>query len=267
MRRTLLIDADIVAYVGSATAQRSYNFNGPDEDPFVTADLDEATGIAKERIDMIVNHLKPDDVIVCLSDDFSSFRKNLIDETYKGTRTAERPLQLYEVKDWLRDNYEIAELPHLEADDVMGILATDPSRSDERIIVSEDKDMMTIPGRLYRPQNNIRSDGGLYKQPRILDITEREAWRFHFWQAIVGDATDGYKGAFRVGKKSIYAEAVLEAEDEEEAWEWVIAAHQKAGGDENDALVQARLARILQHSDYEKGRVKLWLPPYSGERE
>lgn len=266
MRRNLLVDADIFAYVASSSTQRSYNFNGPDADPFVSADLDEAIESAESHINDLIDHLKPDDVTICLSDDFSSFRKNLIDKTYKGTRTAERPVQLYAVKDWLRDTYETEERPHLEADDVMGILATDPSRTDERIIVSADKDMMTIPGRLYRPQNNIRADGKLYKKPRILDITEKEAWRFHFWQAIVGDATDGYGGAYRVGKKSIYAEAVLEADDPEDAWEWVIAAHQKAGGDENDALVQARLARILQHEDYEDGRVKLWLPPYSGER-
>ena len=267
MKRTLLVDADIFAYMSSASTQRSYAFNGPDADPFVSADYDEAIEAAEDQINGLIDHLQPDDVTICLSDDFSSFRKKLIDPSYKGTRTAERPRQLYEVKDWMRETYEVAELPHLEADDVMGILATDPSRTDERIIVSADKDMMTIPGRLYRPQLNVRKDGQLYAKPRILNITEREAWRFHFWQAIVGDATDGYKGAFRVGKNSIYAEAVLEAADEEEAWEWVIAAHQKAGGDENDALKQARLARILQFSDYENDRVKLWLPPYSGERE
>lgn len=260
MTRTLLVDADLLAYVASAATQRSYHFDGPDAPPAISADFNEAKEAAEQQINKLIDRLQPDDLIICLSDDFSSFRKDRIDPTYKATRTAERPQQLYPIKDWLRSEYIVEERPALEADDVMGIIATDPNRTDERIVVSADKDLMTVPGKLYRPQLDV---GG--KHPPILTISKQDAWRFHFWQAIVGDTTDGYPGAFKVGAKSIYAEAVLEAEDEEDAWEWVIAAFHKAGRGEAEALVQARLARILQFQDYDGHRPLLWLPPYSGE--
>ncbi|AKM09378.1 hypothetical protein [Croceicoccus naphthovorans] len=267
MTRTVLLDADLLAFMSSAATQRSYDFPSDDGTPAISADLDDAIEKAEDQINRLIDRLKVDELIVCLSDDFSSFRKDRIDSTYKEHRTSERPQQLYPLKDWLRETYDVEERPTLEADDVMGIIATDPERSDERIIVSADKDMLTIPGKLYMPHRQTTKSGAWSKRPIIYNVTPTQAWRFHFWQAIVGDQTDGYKGAFRVGPKSHYAEAVLEADDEEEAWEWVISAFHKAGQTEAEAVVQARLARILQYEDYENERPKLWLPPYSGERD
>lgn len=258
MTRTLLVDADLLAYVASAATQRSYAFDGPDAPPAVSADFDEATAAAEQQIQKLIDRLQPDEVAICLSDDFRNWRKERIDPAYKGHRTAERPIQLYPIKDWLRANYIVEERPTLEADDVMGILATDPSRTDERIIVSADKDMMTVPGLLYRPQLDKGS-----KTPPILRISPLEAIRFHFWQAIVGDQTDGYPGAPGVGPKSPFAEDVMEAGCEEEAWWEVLMAFHKAGLDEDAAVKQARLARILQFEDYDGRRPLLWNPPFS----
>jgi DNA polymerase-1 len=262
MTRTLLVDADLLAYRASAATQRSYAFDGPEAPPAVVADLDEATTAAEEALQRLIDRLQPDEVTVCLSDDLVSWRHDRVDPAYKAHRTAERPLQLYGVKDWLRETYDVAEIPTLEADDVMGIIATDPSRTDERIIVSADKDMMTIPGLLYRPHLQLDAQGKFLKEPRILEISPLEAIRFHFWQAIVGDTTDGYPGAPGVGPKSPFAEDVLEAECEEEAWWEVLMAFHKAGLDETDAIRQARLARILQFEDFD-GRPILWNPPFS----
>ncbi|WP_161554078.1 hypothetical protein [Novosphingobium meiothermophilum] len=260
--RTLLVDADLLAYRSSAATQRSYDWNG-DGNKSTAASFDDAKAAAEAELERLIDILKPDEVTICLSDDFRSFRKDRIDPTYKELRSAtERPVYLYEIKDWMRSEYTVEERPWLEADDVMGIIATDPSRTDERIMVSADKDMMTIPGKLYRP--HVQKDP---KRPLIFDITPIQAIRFHFWQTIVGDQTDGYPGAPGVGAKSIWAESVLEAEDELEAWEDVLCAFYSKGLDEHDALVQARLARILQHQDYDGVRPILWLPPYLSEAE
>lgn len=263
MTRTLLVDADLLAYKASAATQRSYAFDGPDAPPAVVADLEEAAQAAEEQIQRIIDRLNPDEVIICLSDDLVSWRRDRVDPSYKAHRTSERPQQLYPVKDWLRETYDVAEHPALEADDVMGIIATDPSRTDERIIVSADKDMMTIPGLLYRPQ----LDTDRRKPPPLFRITPLEAIRFHFWQTIVGDQTDGYPGAPGVGPKSPFAEDVLEAGCEEEAWWEVLMAFAKAGLDEDAAVKQARLARILQFQDYDGRRPLLWNPPFSGDFE
>lgn len=255
MTRTILIDADILAYRASAATQQTYLWDG--STPSTAAHLDQATEAVEEEVMRLVDHLKADDVIVCLSDDFSSFRKHLVDPTYKGIRASvEKPVHLYDVKDFLRETYTTEERPTLEADDVLGILATDPSRKDERIIVSADKDLMTVPGRLYRPQHQHDA-----KRAHILDITPLEAIRFHFWQTITGDSTDGYPGCPGIGPLSPFAEDVLAAESEEEAWEEVIHAYGSKGLTEEHAIRQARLAHILQFGDYTDRRVSLWVPP------
>jgi DNA polymerase-1 len=43
-------------------------------------------------------------------------------------------------------------------------------------------------------------------------------------------------------------------------WKIVVKAYEKAGMNEQDALQQARVARILRHGEYDKktGEVKLW---------
>lgn len=251
MTRTLLIDADILAYRSSSANQRSYDWgNGIAS---VAADEAAARRYAEEEVERLANRLKADEVLICLSDDFNSFRKDRIWRGYKELRTAtERPVHLYDMKRWLSEEYETALWPTLEADDVMGIIATDPSRTDERIIVSADKDLMTVPGKLFRPQ---------HAKLGILDITPLQAVRFHFWQTLVGDTTDGYPGLRGVGPLSHWAEDVLEAESEEEAWDTVLAAYGSKGLTETEALVQARLARILQFPDWDGRSVRLWLPP------
>ncbi|MCR5870686.1 MULTISPECIES: hypothetical protein [unclassified Sphingomonas] len=260
MTRTLLVDADLLSYRSSAATQKGYKWDG--ETVSVSADFEAAKRYAEDELNRLIDRLQPDEMIVCLSDDLTSFRKDRIDRTYKSARAStERPVYLYDVKDWLRSEYIVEERTALEADDVMGIIATDPSRTDERIIVSADKDMMTVPGLLYRPQGQVDEKGRPLKKPRILDISEIEAIRFHFWQTIVGDTTDGYPGAPGVGKLSPYAQDVLEAETEEEAWEEVLMAFAHVGRDEDAAIRQARLARILQYRDYDGRSPLLWLPP------
>lgn len=259
MTRTLLIDADLLAYRTTAANQRSYDWDG-DGQKAIAADEEAARRQAEKEVEQLADKLKADEVLICLSDDFSSFRKDRIDPTYKAIRAAaERPVHLYDLKDHLATVYDHVRWTALEADDVMGIIATDPSRTDERIIVSADKDLMGIPGKLHRPAVR-HHDGRLIRPAATIDITPLEAIRFHFWQAIVGDITDGYPGARGVGDKSIYAQDVLEAETEEEAWGIVLEAFSGRGG-EDEALKQARLARILQFVDYDGRSPRLWLPP------
>jgi DNA polymerase-1 len=125
----------------------------------------------------------------------------------------------------------------------MGILATSDIIDGEKVIVSEDKDMMTIPGLLWR-SNDMHS------------ITEEQADYYHLYQTLIGDTADGYPGLRGVGDKK--ATELLK----KPTWETVVTAFEKAGQSEKDALVQARLARILRASDYnfEYGQPILWSP-------
>jgi DNA polymerase-1 len=261
-KRTLLIDADIIAYRAAAAAQDTIDWGGGQVT--IDARLDEAIQSADNDIDFFMEKLKADDCVICLSDDIDNFRKG-VDPTYKQLRTTQaRPVHLYDVKEYLRDTYKSETWPLLEADDVMGILSTQPHEG-ERIIVSMDKDMRTIPGLLCQPKVDLSKPGGLAL--KIEEIDELSAIKFHFWQTIVGDATDGYPGCPGVGPASQYAEDVLFAESEEEAWDEVLMAYATKGLTEAEALVQARLAFILRDGYLDGKWVKLWLPPYLADTE
>lgn len=197
------------------------------------------------------------DLIICLSDDLQNFRKDIYPAYKAKRRTSVRPIHLYDVKEWFGEKYDTRVYPRLEGDDVMGILATEPHTGD-RIIVSADKDMMTVPSLLYRPQE---ADLG------VMSISHLDSIRFLFWQTIVGDATDGYPGCPGVGKFSVYAQDVLEAEDEIEAWDEVLMAYASKGLDESHAVIQCNLARILVHGAWDGKRVTPWVPPIIDEVE
>jgi len=242
MKPQLLIDADIVAFRCAARAETLTAFGktvGPLED--CLADID-------QMIDGYLKRLKASRPIMALSCREANFREAVL-PTYKHSRSKSvdsRPTYLTEAKAHLRDQYESVLRYSLEGDDVLGILQTDST-----IIVSEDKDLRTVPGKLYNPR---RDEVG------VIDITPLEANQFLMWQTICGDSTDGYKGALGVGKRSPYAEAVLAA-DADELWDIVTDAYASVDMTEDEAIVQARCAKILTSEFYdEKTGVRLWTP-------
>jgi hypothetical protein len=135
----------------------------------------------------------------------------------------------------------------------MGILATKPGKQ-HKIIVSQDKDMKSIPATVW--------DGC-----DLVPVSEYDADYFHMTQTLTGDVTDGYKGCPGVGPKK--AEAIIPKLDKDnmpymvsEWWARVKEAYVKAKLTEEDALKNARLARILRWSDWdtENKRPILWTP-------
>jgi len=247
---TLLIDADIVAYKAATLNQEEYDFGSGD---CVVLDEKKAQRDVDEIIELYCGDLFADDVIICLTDPEVNFRKQL-DPTYKSNRAnVEAPKLLKPIKDYLAKAYKSYIRPRLEADDVMGILSTHPTLIDgDTIIVSEDKDMRTIPAKVYHPN---RPENG------VMDISLEDADRFHMWQVICGDSTDGYPGCKGVGKTSVYAEEVISA-DREDLWDIVLEAYASKGKSEDDAILQARHARILRSCDYNftKKKIRLWTP-------
>lgn len=226
--------------------------------------LNEAINKFESIVADIREHLKPDRVVFALSDSAPLRWRNDVMPTYKMNRKAvRRPLVYKPLRAYCHEAYETFERAGLEGDDILGILATRPDES-ERIIVSIDKDMKTIPGKLFN-----------YDKPElgVVTVTEDEADYMHMVQTLSGDATDGYKGCPKIGK--ITAEKLLAAAwtaddpsasvrwfDGEKAWAIVVAAYQKAGLNEAVALENARVARILRASDYDfpNKRPILWNP-------
>jgi DNA polymerase-1 len=182
--------------------------------------------------------------------DIPNWRMSVL-HTYKRQRAnVRKPLVLKPIRQWMLDKLQAAMRPTLEGDDVMGIYATWVGLKGDKIIVSIDKDMKTIPGLYLRTLDDD-----------VEQITEDEADYFHMYQTLMGDATDGYSGLPGVGPKK--AMAILEEVPPSECWAAVVAAYAAKGLGEQEALTQARVARILRASDYDfkTKRPILWTPP------
>jgi len=230
MTRTLLIDGDIVIYQYSATVEKEVNWG--DDVWSLWADAKEAKKLILQYIDLLMEKTAADKLVFCFTGK-DNFRKN-ISNTYKSNRKDKRKPVCYKaIKEWLEENYDTEEWYGLEADDVLGILATSGDRfiEGEKVIVSEDKDLKTIPCKLWR-------------SGELLEITKEEADYNHLFQTLTGDSTDGYSGLRGVGE--VKAKTILAVP----TWESVENAFIKAGYTKEDALTQARLARILRFEDY-----------------
>jgi DNA polymerase-1 len=183
------------------------------------------------------------EVVVTLSGS-NNFRKT-VEPTYKwGRKKTRKPVGYKALTEWVKETYNTIQVDCLEADDVMGILGSVPQT--KAIVVSDDKDMKSVPSKLYRPTTEER-----------LTISEADADRYFYTQTLTGDVTDGYAGCPKIGPKT--AEKVLGSHP---TWNAVVAAYQKENLTADYALTQARLARILRHQDWdEEGQaVKLWEP-------
>ena len=253
MSRTILVDADIMAYVASSGTEGVFYFDGEDAPPAVEENLEAALEIAERDIERIANKLKATKVIVCLTDD-DNFRLGVYPQ-YKSNRAdVRRPSTLKRVKDFYAEKFECYQRPGLEADDCMGILATSAKLvPGEKVIVSSDKDMQTIPGLLFNPNKD--------KKPRTIEPLAAD--RYFMQQTLTGDATDGYPGCRGVGPKSKYVAALAEAPSLREMWKVVLEGYASKGFTPEDALVQARCARILRATDWDfaERRPRLWTPP------
>lgn len=260
MTTIALIDGDIFAYEAAAAAEEPIYWG----DDLWTLHAFETP--AKEALDTRIRSLQEaveaDQVIVALSDS-DNFRKRIL-PTYKSNRANTRkPMLLKPLKQYLRDTFKTYERPSLEGDDVLGILATWPALKGDKVIVSKDKDFRSIPAKVFyanRPEEGV------------LEVSEFEADKYHMLQTLTGDTTDGYKGCPNCGP--VKAERVLQAAIDEGTpwatqaqlrqlfWQHVVATYTKAGLSEEEALVQARCARILRATDYDFKNKEpiLWTP-------
>lgn len=246
MTTTLLIDGDILAYWACSGVEEATDWGN--DWWTLTADARQAKQMVDAQIAQYKSLLGADKVTIAFSDAEDNWRWSVL-PSYKGNRCGKRkPICYVPVREYAMEMYNGVVMPRLEADDVLGLLSTGPKIKGRKIIVSEDKDLKTIPGLLYNPN---RAEEGLR------EITLEEADRWHLLQTLTGDAVDNYKGCPGIGP--VKAEKLLE---ESPTWGTVKAAYEKAGLSEEEALRQAAVARILRHGeyDYTKKEVRIWKP-------
>jgi DNA polymerase-1 len=271
--RVLLIDADIPLYRIAHSHQENFCW---DENTWaVHGDLRGAKDAYLQWIEHLKKYLDAPAVSLYLSDTKVNWR-HAVYADYKGNRAAwsmvqrrqtfedfgapllppkpgpQRPILHKPMRDWILQEIYATVVPTLEGDDCCGMAATSPAPFEgglfERIIVSSDKDLKQIPGRLYNPDDP--SD--------VVSISVEEADYFHLLQTLTGDRTDNYPGCKGLG--DVKARKLFDKKGA--TWDTVVEAYCSAGLTEADALAQARVARVCRWNDYdcEKGEVKLWTP-------
>lgn len=250
--RTILIDGDIIVYQQASLHQTDVEWS---EGITSTLTFDgQAQKAALDQVERYIELLKADAAIVCLSDAKRNWRKKVFPEYKANRKNVARPILYDRMREILADRYEVSQLPWLEADDLMGLMSTDHSLvKGEAIIVSIDKDMRTVPGKLFNPR---KADLG------VQQISEEEADLAFYMQVLTGDPTDGYYGVKGIGPKKA-EKILLEAEETHQGfWRAIVQAYEAAGMTEGDALVMARVARIIRKGEYDMDTktVTLWKP-------
>ena len=224
-----LIDADYTVYKSCAGAEEDLNWG--DDVITVVSRFSEALKNVERDLTKIKNEFMWDvpELILFFSDS-ENFRKKIYPD-YKGHRNRKKPCGYKRVITELSNRYEVIKLPTLEADDALGIYAT---ANPGNIVCSPDKDLRQIPGKLFD-----------MKELTTVDPIEGAKW--HLIQTLAGDQTDGYSGVPGIGIKR----AVALFEETGYTWQTVVKAFEDKDLTEDDALMNARLARILTCNDYD----------------
>lgn len=240
----VLIDGDIVLYKVSCTNESKIDWG--DGVSSKTLDLDSAKESLDSSIKGLVERTKAKSSIVCLSHK-RNFRYTVL-PTYKHNRqNVDKPDLYYDLQKYLIDNFETRVKEWLEADDVMGIIGSGNPK--KYIIATLDKDLKQIPGRHFNWNHDTK----------VRTVTLKEANTYFYTQVLTGDSTDGYSGCPGIGPKK--AAKILEGlSSEEEIWETIKEQYALKGLSEDDALQQARVARILRTGEYWEGKPILWQP-------
>jgi 5'-3' exonuclease len=179
----LLIDGDIVAFRAAASCEKKNPVTGQQE---TIEPLGIAIARTKETMEQLFQLNRSNEQTTYISGD-ANFRYNIYPE-YKANRKAYRPKWLEECKEFLITQYGGNVTNGYEADDGIGIEATERGPADITIC-SIDKDLKQIPGRHH---NWVKNE--------FTDIGELDGLYNFYWHVLVGDSSDNVKGCPKIGE-------------------------------------------------------------------
>ena len=237
----LLIDADIMYHRAAYSVEQTFDFGDKEASRFT--DDAEVISLFNNLLRGVCKNLHTTRFILCWT--LANNYRTDVDPSYKANRVnIRRPSCSSDVKEILMSRYPCLAHDGLEADEIMG-LNSGPST----VIVSDDKDMLTIAGLHYQPRKPEKG---------IFSTTFQESDYLLYTQILTGDRADGYTGIPGVGPKK--AEKILEAGGV--CWRTILKAYEDYGLHDEDALITARLARILRPGEYNwiENHPILWCP-------
>lgn len=255
MKRHLLFDLDPLVYRMAHSEQTVVEWTEDIHSTFARKE----PAIAKMRdvIAWVQDFVDAGKTSFALSAPGKSFRAKVF-PGYKGQRKGkDRPVLFNPLREWAYDELGAISREDLEGDDILSILHTaDPD--EPTIIATIDKDLWTVPGEIVnwdKPEKKIQT------------VTPEAADLFFYTQVLTGDSVDGYGGCPGIGP--VKANKLLDAHwDAHGSWanvwgEVIVPTYEKAKLNETAALTQARCARMLRDSEYDRetGAITLWTPP------
>jgi DNA polymerase-1 len=244
---TALLDGDVIAYQAAAVCQRDNAWDGG-EPAFSEAEVRAAV---TQMVDSWTRKAGCKDRVVLLTGQ-GNFRK-LVDPSYKAARADKaKPLALGFARSILMEKHAARLVDGLEADDLIGLMLTGTMADGKGVAVSIDKDLRTVPGLHCNPN----------KDTLPVEVGELHADTLWMTQTLMGDPVDGYSGAKGIGPAKAKAALGTFKLSAAAFWPKVVKTFLNVGMTADDALRNARMARILRTGDYDKNtrEVLLWHP-------
>jgi hypothetical protein len=222
--------------------------------------VENALALAKRQILRIEKKLETDGYAFDGMELYITGKGNHRDEIatikpYKGNRLAlQKPAHYGAIRRYLMSRWHAVKVDGWEADDEVAAVAAvhdyDPARV---MIVSQDKDLRTVPGLLYN-----------YNHDRYELITHNQALVNFYRQIITGDPTDNIGGCFKAGAK-VAEEVIKEGMSEEEMWCAVLRQFEESlkrkGCPYTNKCAHAAALEMGQLLHLSRFRGDIWIPP------
>jgi DNA polymerase-1 len=244
-KRIAVLDADIFVYKVAQAATKEIMF---DEYSVTIGDSKEAIVALDNWFHHVKDKVGADDIVLAFTGK-NNYRKDIWPE-YKMHRQTPKPALMIPLREYCEKKYRVLVDDKLEADDLVGQHMSETYvRKDAPfyyIGVSEDKDLLGVPGAIFNPA----------KDAIVQHTTLEEAITFFYTQVLTGDTSDGYKGVPGVGLVKA-AKWILGARQESEgvyefigkAWDVILKVYDKAGLDKQEAYENASMAKILWYGE------------------
>jgi hypothetical protein len=255
-----LIDGDVLRYEIGAKCEGSEE-HGP-------LHFDRVADMIYGSIHAICRAAGGDEPPVIYLTGGENFRNDIaVTKPYKGNRKSHKPFHWHNISAYLRNQYEVREVPGLEADDLMGL--DQLGMGEGSIICTRDKDLRIIPGWQYGWECGAQREFGPllvdYLGGIELDTSKKQAkivgtgMTFFYSQLLTGDSVDNIPGLPRCGPVKAY-EILDGVYDEAGMFKRVRAAYQEKGFDDEYLLEQGRLLWMTREL-HDDGSPVLWELP------
>lgn len=190
---TALIDADVLAYSCGFASQRLLTGVFEEGETFLDVDPPEyALSLVNKSLRRIAETAGKQgygDVKLFLTGT-GNFRTEIAKVApYKGNRVQEKPAHFHLLRKYMVERWDAVIVDGIEADDAIATAACkldyDPRTC---LIVSQDKDFLTVPGMLWNP-----------REENAKRITRKQALRNEARQILTGDVADNIPGCYKTG--------------------------------------------------------------------